>query len=482
MSFCRILPLIALSSSTVFAEPDAFQQKLSELDADATKLSTAEQNLIAHIMLLEEQTKVKDEHINLLRQRLANLTAKSSLPATLDEAAAAGQFPEMSSEERETKANELISECRDRIVILRAANGKTCTAFVAPHDGIARIFASAPWIAANGKFTLSNLNGNTVSFSQEIDCPTGIGLIALKPEKTDIPVFAIAGEKEVPAVGAGILVVVADAELKGLQGIGGTIRGIGPDTLEIDAELTPEMSGAPVLSLITGKLIGIVAEQITGVEEDWAVGTRHEGSRNFVVRLERARDWRESDLGRFAKEADYISKIREKTRTAWIAHTIMNGEFWHRSRNPYGSSNMVKEPNETKEEFYARVRAWNEFTSEQREERKRARAAWLKEQRRAVNLGTAAREKAVKYPNNPYITRANSWVSQLVKFEVIKSDSEQENNLVSVYRHLLTDLTKKETDLSAHLSPYHKEHYRLALADRAEAIRIVTERVNRVAR
>lgn len=477
MSLRSILTLVAISASTAFAEPDTFQKKLSELDADATELAKAEQNLIAYITLLEEQAKVKDEHINLLRQRLAELTAKSNLPQSLEEAAAAGLVPEISPEERESRGNELLSECSDRIVVLRAANGKTCTAFLTPHDGEARIFASASWIAANGKFSLSGLNGNPVAFSQEIDCPAGIGLIGLKPEKTDLPVFAMAGEKEAPSVGASILVVVADGESKGLQGIDGTIRGIGPDTLEIDAELTPEMSGAPVLSLVTGKLIGIVAEQITGVEEDWAVGTRHEGSRNFVVRLERARDWRESDLARFAKEAAYIAKIREKSRIAWIAHTILDGEIWQRSRDPYGSSGMNQLAGETKEDYYTRVRAWHKLTREQREERERAREAWLKEQRKLVNLGTAAREKAAKYPNNPNITRANSWVAQPVK-----PDSEQENNLVSVYRYLLTDLTQKEADLSAHLSPYHKEDYRLAMEDRAEAIRIVTVRVNRVAR
>jgi hypothetical protein len=454
MSFRIILPLVVLSASIAFADSKAFDEELAEIDKEAQKLTETEQNLAAQIARQEELTKVKEERIILLRERLAELATTLPLPDPLNEAAAVDIVTEMSSEERESQGKKLISECNDRIVVLHAANGKSCTAFLAPHDGKARIFASAPWIAANARFTISDLHDNAVSFSQEIDCPAGVGLIGLKPEKSDLPVFAMAEETEAPAVGAGILVVVAEGESKGLQGIGGSIRGIGPDTLEIDAELTPEMSGAPVLSLINGKLIGIVAEQITGVEEDWATGTRHEGSRNFVVRLERSRDWRESDLGRFAKEAAYIAKIREKSRIAWISHYIMDGAIWKRTSNPYSSG-------------YRRSDEEN---------------AWNKERRRMVELGGEALKKADEYPNNPYITRAKSWINQLGDTKYLRPDSDRDSNLVSIYRLILSELTKKEADLSAHLSPYHKEDYRLAMDDRAEVIRILTDRVNRVSR
>ena len=216
----------------------------------------------------------------------------------------------------------MIARSAEWMVILSGKDGSPGAAFLAPQDGKVRIFVSAQWLDKNPRPSVTKLDQSPLTVSEALVCPVGVDLVCLHPA-AGTSHFELADTTEKPVVGARVVVILVDPETKQVKGVGGAIRGIGPDTLELDANLTPEMTGAPVLALDSGRVIGVVAPQIAGVADDWAVGTRHEGSRNFATRIDRIQEWKTSDLARFANEATYIAGINRRTRIAWLAHMLV---------------------------------------------------------------------------------------------------------------------------------------------------------------
>lgn len=472
--------IICLTMAPVFAafsQSDDGQDTLAELTSRQFALLKEERDLLRQIAIFEEQSKGQLEQLALLKERLDLLNSMPATPRKEPEAipgAEGGGDAQIAQLQ-----DEMMSECVDRMVVLEAKDGRISTAFLAPQDGKARIFASAPWVADVGNFKVTDLNGIAVPFARELSCPVGAALLGLHPENPNMQHFELVPENGLPAVGERILVVLVDGKTRGLSAVGGAIRGIGPDTLELDAELTQEMGGAPVLALDTGKVIGIVAHQIAGVTHDWAVGTRHEGSRNFAIRLDRIMEWESSDLGRFAKEAAYIEGINRMTNIAWIAHTLIECELSSNKRPADTRASYHQEEDETDEDYRDRMR---NRTTDGLENHNRRYEAWKKERERIITLKSVAVQAARKHPTNPHIIRTNTWIGEFRKIGSLKPGSPLQTSLGYNYGSLLIDLKKKDPDLSAHLTWYHKQQYRMAIESRGEGILTVTEGARRAGR
>ena len=321
-----------------------------------------------------------------------------------------------------------------------------------------------------------DLNGNAIPIGKDFTCPAGIELLGLIPESADMPHFEVIAEEEIPAVGDRILIVAVDGKSKGLSGIGGNIRGIGPDNMEIDANLTAEMSGAPVLSLRDGKVIGIVAHQLSGIANDWALGTRHEAGRNFVLRLDHMKEWQSGDLARFAKEEAYVRRITARTRVASAAQLMLECEVWLavNRRPPYLSASRPA-PGEDQTEFFKRRREESDSLAGRVKD-------WQLQRQRMQTLNKEALEQAAELESDPLIRKAQAWIKELGAAGKLEPGGDLDQKLTGIYRHILVDLKKKEPDLSAHLNQYHKEQYRLAVEDREEGIHTIEARINRVSR
>jgi hypothetical protein len=276
-----------------------------------------------------------------------------------------------------------------------------------------------------------------------------------------------------------------DPKTKQLKGVGGSIRGIGPDTLELDANLTPEMTGAPVLALESGVVIGIVAPQIAGVADAWAIGTRHQGIRNFAARIDRIKEWKTIDLGRFANEAAYIDGINKRTRIAWLAHMLVEHRLAS-TRNNFGAPpgmpprdlmpgmSVERKHGESIEDYEKRRKSEREEYEKKREEDK-------KERERVQQFLGAVRKEARENAANPHIARVTSWLSEPSKLRGGQPGSaDHSDRLAGIYRSILTDLKKQEPDLSDHMTWYHQQQYRISQVNRSEGIRVIAENANRV--
>ncbi|MGL5017414.1 MAG: hypothetical protein ACRDBP_04720 [Luteolibacter sp.] len=469
--------LLAFLLTSVSGRGMTWDEVMDAISEKRRALSAEEQTIQEQLKTIESQVKIQDEHVALLKDQLAalsgNAAAAPPMPSVPEnKVASASTAPTAPTADHQPREDELIAQSLHKILVMEGKGGKPSGAFLAPHDGKILLFASAKWLDENPRPTVTQQSKSPLALGEELTCPAGVDLVCLHPAANDLPHFEWAGPAEKPAVGARVVVISLDPATKLSRGIGGSIRGIGPDTMELDAELTPEMTGAPVLSLDSGKIIGIVAPQIAGVENEWAIGTRHEGSRNFATRIDRIQEWKPSDLGRYAKEAAYIQAINQRTRIAWLAHMLVveRTNRMHPERSNHqpprgsagGSDEYERERKRALEEFYKKVE----------EERKEAlqRNKFLRE----------IEAEALKHANNPHIARVNSWLKDASSSLNAAQYADRNARLVSIYRSMLADISKQEPDLSAHMTPYHLQQYRAATELRSQGIRIIGQNADRV--
>jgi hypothetical protein len=464
----------------VNADPVTWNDAISELGKVRFALENEEKSLLEKLKTVEERMKIQDEHLELLKSRLATLSAKPPLqptmPVTGTESPTA-TVPAGETADRLEKETALITRSADRMVLLSGKDGSPGAAFLAAQDGKVRIFVSAQWLDKNPRPSVTKSDRSPLTVSDSLVCPVGVDLVCLDPGAGDLPHFELVETTEKPLVGARVVVILVDPETKRVNGIGGSIRGIGPDTLELDANLTPEMTGAPVLGLDSGRVVGVVAPQIAGVADDWAIGTRHQGSRNFANRIDRIQEWKTSDLARFANEATYIAGINRRTRIAWLAHMLVaiGMESYHRSTTyqptPYSpASSIWRKDGESAEEYEKR-------REREKEEHNRRVEEYRDELNRKKQFVESVNKESAEHAANPHIMRVKSWIGDLRQPAAAGS---REERLSNIYRSMLTDLKKQEPDLSGHMTWYHQQQYRAAQADRQEGIRIIAANADRV--
>jgi len=93
-----------------------------------------------------------------------------------------------------------------------------------------------------------------------------------------------------------------------ITAIEGKVLGIGPDRVEISAEIEHGNSGSPIIHLPTGRVIGTATyvtsrETIAGEKKD----------RRFGYRMDTVKKWEAVDWTRFYAEADRLEQINDTT-------------------------------------------------------------------------------------------------------------------------------------------------------------------------
>jgi hypothetical protein len=101
--------------------------------------------------------------------------------------------------------------------------------------------------------------------------------------------------------------------------INGKVAGVGPNRIEIDAEIERGNSGSPIIHVASGKVIGVATyvfrdELISGKKKD----------RRFGYRLDTVKQWESVDWARFYSEADKLAPITLVTKELRRAFTEVN--------------------------------------------------------------------------------------------------------------------------------------------------------------
>lgn len=448
LTFCSALVLISPAHAT---DPE-WKVALDRANLRWQRASAEQTEARDEVTALEGRLKEKEQQAILLRARLASLNKQlADLSFQLPE-------PEVVSPEKEAhfkqRTDELVATSVKRVVILTGKNGIIGSGFVGQQEGATKVYASAPLIAANPGISAEALDGTKLPIGTDLSCPEGVDLACLQPtDPSQLSRFDLVAAAELPQVGDQVVIILVNRETRKLTGTRGKIRGIGPDTWELDVDFSPDMSDAPVLSLETGKVVGIVSPQVAGVSENWAVGTRHEAGRSFAARLDRVEKWQTHDIGRFVKEAEYVERINHKTRLAWAAHLLIGPEpppVLRNTRPPVGNERTPDEQKKFAEEM--------------------AKARKMKEQ-----VSRFAKQHAAEIT----IQRAQSWVADRSKPQQ-SGPGDLQSRRANIYRQMRTDLEDKAGDISAQLSWYHSKQLQSALEWRREVVGVMAENSNRL--
>lgn len=93
----------------------------------------------------------------------------------------------------------------------------------------------------------------------------------------------------------------------------GTVKGIGPNEVEVDAPFVPGNSGSPIIHLKTGKVIGIASYIRTQKADELSKDSGINEVRRFGYRLDTITQWQDLDWAVFQREAALVHGVEEFT-------------------------------------------------------------------------------------------------------------------------------------------------------------------------
>lgn len=143
-------------------------------------------------------------------------------------------------------------------------------------------------------------------------------LMELQPGSNGIPVVETF-EAEV-AVNDPIVVYGNTGGSDVATAIIGKVIGIGPNRMEIDAEVEHGNSGSAIIHLRSGRAIGVASYAIT---DDLLSGEKK--TRRFGYRLDTVKQWQPVEWARFYAEADKLEKYQDTTAELKKAFLELNG-------------------------------------------------------------------------------------------------------------------------------------------------------------
>jgi hypothetical protein len=161
------------------------------------------------------------------------------------------------------------------------------------------------------------------------------------------------------------VVVLGNSEGAGVITVGkGTVKGVGPSEIEVDADFVPGNSGGPVVN-VEKEVVGIATYVTKGDQvPDWvSKDTRYSKPRRFTIRPSRIDDWRLVSREEYAKQVGYLNRALELFNQAyWTFQMLDEGkgyisnmpEDWNRDilmilRN---HNSRQKRPDGTRTNYY----------------------------------------------------------------------------------------------------------------------------------
>jgi len=167
------------------------------------------------------------------------------------------------------------------------------------------------------EFTL--LDGSPVSLvSAEVAIGSDIVRFTLKDPPEDFLECAVDVEKNA-AIGDNVF-VPGNSGGGVVTSLGGRLRGIGPDRIEVTAELLPGRSGSPIVHASTGRVIGVASDGPPSYAEMAKTGG---AARGFGSRLDGARNWEPVNWAELRAEAQQMEKISTLTKDIYGIYSAL---------------------------------------------------------------------------------------------------------------------------------------------------------------
>jgi len=175
------------------------------------------------------------------------------------------------------------------------------------------LYSAAHVLSGNTKLKVKLRDGTIVKKFGALEAAEGADLIRLPVNEPVPKTLEIGAATGVSTVGTPVLA-------SGNAGGGGTlgfeegkIVGVGPESIEIDAQVIQGNSGGPIIHGETKQALGVVTHLTAERKDLWAKGTRFADVRRFGCRLDRTWKWKQVPIEVFLKEGKAILAIQEQS-------------------------------------------------------------------------------------------------------------------------------------------------------------------------
>jgi hypothetical protein len=201
---------------------------------------------------------------------------------------------------------DLLKDYRDGLVFVEGTTGQG-SGFVVNYRGQKYLFTNAHVMAGVRSPQFKLLDRSPVKVGAAV-AAVAHDILALSIVEGGTAIPSVESVDKEASIGDPV-VVLGNAEGAGVVNLlQGTIVGIGPNLVEVDAPFVPGNSGSPIIHLPTGKVLGIATYMMVK-----RIGPREERVRRFGYRLDSVQQWQTVDWRRFYAEADAVEKIEKTT-------------------------------------------------------------------------------------------------------------------------------------------------------------------------
>jgi hypothetical protein len=211
------------------------------------------------------------------------------------------------------------------------------TGFFCRAEGKVYLYTAAHVLSGNSKLQVKLRDGALVRKFGALEAAEGADLVRLAVGE------AVPHHLEIAAAG-GVAKVGTPVLASGNAGGGGTVGfeagkvlGVGPESIEIDAEVIQGNSGGPILHGTTREALGVVTHLTAERKDEWAKETRFAGVRRFGCRLDRNWQWKVVPVEVFLKEGKALLAVQEQSELMIAALDVSEWEspvFQRQRENP----------------------------------------------------------------------------------------------------------------------------------------------------
>lgn len=193
------------------------------------------------------------------------------------------------------------------------------TGFFCRAEGRTYLYTAAHVLSGNARLQVKLRNGTVVRKFGMLEAAEGADLVRLPVEEEISEALDIAPETGLAKVGEEVL---ASGNAAGTGTVGfekGKVLGVGPTSIEIDAEVIQGNSGGPILDGRSGRALGVVTHLTAAREDRWAKDTRFSEVRRFGCRLDREWEWKKIPIEAFLKEGRAVLAIQDQSELMMAA-------------------------------------------------------------------------------------------------------------------------------------------------------------------
>jgi len=233
----------------------------------------------------------------------------------------------------------LTSEQMESVVMIEG-DGGVGTGFVARLRGMDFVVTNLHVIGGNDKIRVTTLRGTKVPVAGMFGA-LGRDIAILRIEGTNtVPTLKLADDP-IKTVKLGDKVAVVGNRRGGgvATQVSGTVRGLGPNRVEVDAPFQPGNSGSPILHVASGEVVGVASYSQTRELDELDGPSNAPSSKStekkteqrwFGFRIDGVDEWESIDLVRWRDQAKRISNFEEDSEAIYYA---MYGRFEEASKN-----------------------------------------------------------------------------------------------------------------------------------------------------